>query len=403
MFDEKAFMLLQKVLYDTRALHFRHFSDWASGINDLDNNIRQQFKNAHEHYALLLELLSSLQQGQIISLKDSLQCRFALFRGEGPREFFSIGPFFVQSLTEKDWAFLQKQNRLTTADTKALKKLTASVPTDISRMEAIKIAKDVLEFFYGIVSVDVKKVDWTLQSKEYPPLTPEEDINVHAQKVEQNYIHEANLTRYVAQGNVQKAMEEATYFMHMEMRPGFFDTHISKRSMTYAANTVLRKAAASVNIPPLYVDEMSQAFARKISQCTSGNQLDDVYLEMIAEYCRLCREHSMDQYTPNTRKAINYIIMNLSADLSPQSIGEATGFSAGYLSRLIKSETGMTPVQFVTAERIRAAKGMLASTNLPVSDIANYVGIPDWNYFTKLFKKSEGCTPKDYRKQLQGK
>jgi AraC-like DNA-binding protein len=42
---------------------------------------------------------------------------------------------------------------------------------------------------------------------------------------------------------------------------------------------------------------------------------------------------------------------------------------------------------------------LLLSTSLPICEIARACGIPDYNYFSKLFKKEYGCSPTVYRKR----
>ena len=51
--------------------------------------------------------------------------------------------------------------------------------------------------------------------------------------------------------------------------------------------------------------------------------------------------------------------------------------------------------------RIRNAKELLLSTNEQVGEIARKVGIPDYNYFTKIFRKMTGQTPTQYRKNKE--
>ena len=46
---------------------------------------------------------------------------------------------------------------------------------------------------------------------------------------------------------------------------------------------------------------------------------------------------------------------------------------------------------------LQRAKELLTDTNIPIYQIANEVGIDDYNYFTKIFKKEIGITPKDFR------
>ena len=58
----------------------------------------------------------------------------------------------------------------------------------------------------------------------------------------------------------------------------------------------------------------------------------------------------------------------------------------------------MLPKKYLTAVRIEKAKFLLLETDSPVKDIANQVGIFDYNYFTKVFKAYMGTTPSHYRK-----
>ncbi len=61
--------------------------------------------------------------------------------------------------------------------------------------------------------------------------------------------------------------------------------------------------------------------------------------------------------------------------------------------------TEMTLVNYITQQRIRIAKQMLADTDMLIRDISGYIGIPDSNYFVKIFKKDVGLTPNAYRKK----
>ena len=53
--------------------------------------------------------------------------------------------------------------------------------------------------------------------------------------------------------------------------------------------------------------------------------------------------------------------------------------------------------------RVKVACDLLRNTEDRVSDIATEVGIPDYNYFTKVFKKAMGVTPREYRKSMRKK
>ena len=76
------------------------------------------------------------------------------------------------------------------------------------------------------------------------------------------------------------------------------------------------------------------------------------------------------------------------------------GVNASYLSTLFKKETGKTLTEYVNGKRIEYAIFLLNSTQLQIQAIAQYCGISDVNYFTRLFKTAVGKTPKEYRDSI---
>lgn len=76
---------------------------------------------------------------------------------------------------------------------------------------------------------------------------------------------------------------------------------------------------------------------------------------------------------------------------------EQTGYNTSYLSRLFKQTTGKGFVQYVTEQRIEAAKKMILDGKLSMLDIANVIGYKDYKHFRKLFKQYTGTCPTQYR------
>ena len=105
----------------------------------------------------------------------------------------------------------------------------------------------------------------------------------------------------------------------------------------------------------------------------------------------------MKHFSPPVQKAIIYIDSDLTANLSLSAIAEAQNVSASYLSWLFKQETGETLTDHVNKKRINLATKLLETTNLQIQTIAQYCGILDVQYFSKVFKKYVGKSPKEYR------
>ncbi|KAF0092952.1 MAG: Transcriptional regulator AraC family [Puniceicoccaceae bacterium 5H] len=72
--------------------------------------------------------------------------------------------------------------------------------------------------------------------------------------------------------------------------------------------------------------------------------------------------------------------------------------SADYLSHLFHKETGETLIHYINRQRIAGAIDALSDTNLSISEVAWSCGFADAGYFSRIFKRLTGTTPKDYRK-----
>lgn len=75
--------------------------------------------------------------------------------------------------------------------------------------------------------------------------------------------------------------------------------------------------------------------------------------------------------------------------------------TGSYLSTLFKKETGVTITDYINTTRIRQSLILLNSTNLSISEIAARCGFVDANYYSRIFKKFQGKTPKHYRESVQ--
>lgn len=93
-----------------------------------------------------------------------------------------------------------------------------------------------------------------------------------------------------------------------------------------------------------------------------------------------------------------YIENHFTEPLCVQDIANALGLSASRVCALANQiEPGMTIIKLLTQKRIATAKTLLRTTKTTIREIAERVGIPDYNYFTKVFKKHTGKTPSQYR------
>lgn len=93
-----------------------------------------------------------------------------------------------------------------------------------------------------------------------------------------------------------------------------------------------------------------------------------------------------------------YIDQNLEKDITRESLAEMVFLNQDYLARIFKKEIGDSIGNYLIRKRIEVAKEYLEKTNEQVNTIAVKVGYDNFSYFSKVFKNSEGVTPKEYRR-----
>jgi len=100
------------------------------------------------------------------------------------------------------------------------------------------------------------------------------------------------------------------------------------------------------------------------------------------------------------KKVMEFIEAHYNEPLTVEQIAREIYLSPSRLSHIIKDEFGTTLMDCISKVRIERAKRLLGNGEISIAQIAQEVGFSDQSYFTKVFKKIEGCTPKIYRAQL---
>lgn len=96
-------------------------------------------------------------------------------------------------------------------------------------------------------------------------------------------------------------------------------------------------------------------------------------------------------------KIKSYVLDHLGEELTRESIARQVNLSPDYMAKIFKSEVHTTLSQYIIDERMEKAVLLMRTTRLNVSQIAAEVGCDNFSYFTKLFKKHTGLTPREYR------
>ena len=111
----------------------------------------------------------------------------------------------------------------------------------------------------------------------------------------------------------------------------------------------------------------------------------------------------MPYFSTQTKDYKNQIVINqkvhknnYKTKLTLNEVAAALGISPNYLSHLFRKYSDCGFIDFVNQVKIKEAKKIITQRNLKVYEIANELGFDNAFYFSKVFKKIEGCSPSEY-------
>lgn len=130
----------------------------------------------------------------------------------------------------------------------------------------------------------------------------------------------------------------------------------------------------------------------------AGKEIYSYMEELLERALALRDKESENQSRYLMKKGLEYIEANFSDEnLSLNSVAGAIGVSANYFSSIFSQEMNRTFIEYVTKKRMEKAKKLLKQTEKHSGEIAAEVGYKDPHYFSFVFKKTVGCTPREYR------
>lgn len=166
-------------------------------------------------------------------------------------------------------------------------------------------------------------------------------------------------------------------------------------------NSIGRLSAEKGGLPPFLLHSISEKYAIKIESQDSEEGIRSLQKDMVFHYCDAVYNYRIENHSASIVKASQYILLNLHRKLELKKIAQWVDTNPSYLSRRFKEETGQTIWAYIREKRIMEARWMLSQTELSITDIALSLGFDDVNYFSKVFRKERGISPREYRQKYR--
>ncbi|MFT3700772.1 MAG: AraC family transcriptional regulator [Agriterribacter sp.] len=159
-------------------------------------------------------------------------------------------------------------------------------------------------------------------------------------------------------------------------------------------------------------NEVSELINKLIRICSGTNQSKNIYADLNLKelLIRLVQSQHLEQVIkeasgqPNMGRwqfVLDYIHQHIGDKILINELSIKSHLNRTSFFKMFKEQFGITPIEYITRERVRLAKHLLTDTNHNITEISWQSGFSDVNYFVRLFKKTEGVTPGVYRSLIK--
>lgn len=350
-------------------------------------------------------ILKTLEKDTIYHITDYYECNYAFFQFPTEKQFLFVGPYLTKDFADSDILDLMNRLQIPSALFPQLRDYYDSLPYLSERNSFSALLRHLYSTIFSTANPSVRYLDLkNLESQEdflekHHFVVPEDPIlSMHL--LEERYHIEDEILDAVSHGNTAKALSSLETLSSIRFAPRTENELRNRKNLMITLNSLLRRAAYEAGVHPFYIDAFSSNYARLIEQCATTAEVNDIIPYMTRSYCGLVQKRSMSSYSEPVRQILVTIDASLTGDLSLKRFASELFLNTSYLSSLFKKEVGMTLTDYVNKNRIEYAQKLLRSTTLSIQDIAVQSGISDIHYFTRLFRRETGMSPRDWRNQL---
>ena len=262
--------------------------------------------------------------------------------------------------------------------------------------------KDLALSYSQAMSVWKTMLDFEQEPVFYDQLIKQKN-DIKSSPVERPRELEQKLLRAIQLGHEEKAgeilYEILQYYDGMHVNLGEF-VSVALAEMVFDISDALQKAGG---INPVWEDEDLVKYLKEHFECGSLGDAHQALLTYIAKCCaqfEIVNEKQGDRIVSQVKDIIEENIAN--EELSLESVSGMLFFSPNYVRQIFKQKTGESFMTYLIRRRMETARQLLSNETMRIQDIASMTGYSNQRYFASCFKKYYGCTPTEYRRNIDG-
>lgn len=331
-----------------------------------------------------------------IYMCDSTLCWIVVFEEDFSYVYIK-GPFFNTIRDPETYDALLADHDLSAEAKTILKETFLTLPIIPSNLATVFCRM----LHYAIRQESISETDVSIRVTEHHNLT---DQRVPTDQLQRRNIHweledeildkirrgDTNIANFLENLNTQSPAFQNRDLKTLEIGKQSINTLLSLVSRAAVEGGVSRKTSYAI----------CGKYRRRILTCTSTRELTALSHEALLEYAQ--RVNNMKTYRQCSKPiqlCCEYINNHPDDKITLQYLSDRIGYTQYYLSRKFKQEMGISLVDYIQDVKIDRARFILRTKKIPLDDIAAELHFGSGSYFSSVFRKKTGESPREYQKK----
>lgn len=395
----QCYQLLKNVLSNALNISSEYFTHPYEDIEKIDMGIRAAvWTNYNDDHSMAMFFQAPLSH-RILIIKSNLGFYNVMvtFAAENRPDFISIGPFRNNELSANYFTQILKEASIEPATIQSMKSLYESMPY-VQIDTVINTAKSILEhFFPEFKDVEAEVIEYSHSKR---PIEIDTDIiNQTFFTFSEQYRNlVTSFLNYVKSSDNNNAKKSLSSLL-LELRINPRKNMQSYKTFLHAINNFCHTTLLATDIHPSHVLKLTSTLRNRINDTMALPKLEQLTNDICRKYCLLVKNYATPSFSKITKDVIAYVELHLDEELSLSKLAFLFKRNASVLSNTFKKDTHQTLTDYIQQTRIQKAIRLFNSTDMSVSEVAIAVGYHDFSYFSKVFSKVIGISPREYKQK----
>lgn len=398
---QSCFHLLQKVLLEAFQTETHYFTPPYDYFAKIDHGIRNVMWPDFIHKNDTIRPSADFPDRRFFVVRSNLDFYNIIIylNCETEPDFYSVGPFRSEDLSPDISSKLSKDLNLSIPISNALESYYNRLPY-VSLSSIMNVVKQLVIVYFPEFE-QISPIYVAFEDQEHAYNIDMQTLNDYSSDYAEMY--KENFLRFsdaLQKGNAELAHDTLTQFIADTKLLATNDLE-ECRNFLGLLNGSCHCTMLNTNVHPAHVLKLYNSLCERIESLNNHEAVLNMANDICHKYCLLVKNYAFPEYSKTIRSVINYINLHLDEELSLALLSERFHKNASFLSSSFTKEVGTTITNYIHQTRINEAIRYFNTTKMSVSEVSLAVGFQDFAYFSRLFHKQVGCSPRDYCKKIR--